>query len=62
MTLIRDEINRVTASQRMLAHGLVAPELGQVDRDFMVQQAETMRVDAWKCYTVFPAKGHEHGW
>jgi predicted TIM-barrel fold metal-dependent hydrolase len=62
MTHIRDEINRVTASQRMLAHGLLTPQLGSVDRDFMVQQAETMRVDAWKCYTGFPAKGYEHGW
>jgi uncharacterized protein len=62
MTHIRDEINRVTASQRMLAHGLATPQLGPVDRDFMVQQAETMHVDAWKCYTGFPAKGYEHGW
>ena len=62
MTHIRDELNRVTASQRMLAHGYAAPQLGQADRDFMVQQAETMRVDAWKCYTGFPAKGYEHGW
>ena len=62
MTHIRDEINRLTASQRMLAHGLVMPQLGQVDLDFMDQQAETLRVDAWKCYTGSPAKGFEHGW
>jgi len=62
MTHIRDEINRITASQRMLAHGLVMPQLGQVDLDFMDQQAETLKVDAWKCYTGSPPKGFEHGW
>ncbi|MEJ2230678.1 MAG: amidohydrolase family protein, partial [Nitrospirales bacterium] len=62
MTHIRDEINRLTASQRMLAHGLVMPQLGNVDLDYMDQQAETFNVDAWKCYTGSPSKGSEHGW
>ncbi len=61
MTHIRDEINRLTASQRMLAHGLVMPQLGKVDLDFMDQQAEILHVDAWKCYTGSPPKGFEHG-
>jgi hypothetical protein len=56
MAHIRDEINRLTASQRMLAHGLVMPQLGKVDLDFMDQQAETLKVDAWKCYTGSPPK------
>ena len=55
-------INRLTASQRMLAHGLVMPQLGEVDLDFMDQQDETLKVDAWKCYTGSPPKGFEHGW
>ena len=62
MAHIRDEINQVTDSQRMLAHGMLTPQLGKVDLDFMNQQAETLRVDAWKCYTGAPAKGFEHGW
>jgi hypothetical protein len=62
MTHIRDEINRVAGSQRMLAHGLVTPQLGRVDLDFMAMQAETLRVDAWKCYTGSPPKGMDHGW
>ena len=62
MTHIRDEINHLTESQRMLAHGLVMPQLGQVDLDFMDQQAETLKVDAWKCYTGAPPKGFKHGW
>ncbi|GJL56426.1 MAG: hypothetical protein NPIRA02_35580 [Nitrospirales bacterium] len=62
MTHIRDEINRVTDSQRMLAHGLVMPQLGKVDLDFMDQQHEVFQVDAWKCYTGAAPKGFTHGW
>lgn len=62
MTHVRDEINRVAGSQRMLAHGLVAPQLGQADLDFMELQAESLRVDAWKCYTGSAPKGFAHGW
>ena len=62
MTHIRDEINRVTESQRMLAHGLVTPQLGRVDLEFMELQARQLKVDAWKCYTGSPPKGFEHGW
>src|SRR6266567_945030 len=62
MTHIRDEINRVTQSRRMFAHGLVSPQLGQADLDFMDQQAATLKVDAWKAYTGAAAKGFEQGW
>ena len=62
MAHIRDEINYVTNSQRMLAHGMLTPQLGKVDIDFMDQQAEMFKVDAWKCYTGAPAKGFERGW
>jgi predicted TIM-barrel fold metal-dependent hydrolase len=46
----------------MLAHGLVTPQLGQADLDFMDLQAATLKVDAWKAYTGAPPKGFEHGW
>jgi predicted TIM-barrel fold metal-dependent hydrolase len=62
MTHIRDEINRVAGSQRMLAHGMVTPQLGRNDREFMEQQVQQLKIDAWKCYTGAPPKGHEHGW
>jgi predicted TIM-barrel fold metal-dependent hydrolase len=62
MTHIRDEINRVAGSQRMLAHGLATPQLGRADREFMAQQVQQLKVDAWKCYTGSPPKGFEHGW
>jgi uncharacterized protein len=62
MTHIRDEINRITQSRRMLAHGLITPQLGQVDLDFMDQQAATLKVDAWKGYTGAAPKGFDRGW
>lgn len=62
MAHIRDEINRVTGSQRMLAHGLVTPQLGRADLDFMEMQAGALKVEAWKCYTGSPPKGVAHGW
>ena len=62
MAHIRDEINRLAGSQRMLAHGLATPQLGAADFEFMAMQAETLKVDAWKCYTGACPKGFDHGW
>jgi len=62
MVHIRDEINRVAGSQRMLAHGLATPQLGRTDLDFMTMQAEALKIDAWKCYTGSCPVGFEHGW
>ncbi|HEY7532616.1 MAG TPA: amidohydrolase family protein, partial [Nitrospiraceae bacterium] len=62
MTHIRDEINRLAGSQRMLAHGLATPQLGTADLDFMAMQAEQLKVDAWKCYTGSCPKGFDRGW
>ncbi|HYL18933.1 MAG TPA: amidohydrolase family protein [Burkholderiales bacterium] len=62
MTHIRDEINRITQSRRMLAHGLVTPQLGKTDLDFMQMQAETLKIDAWKAYTGSCPKGFDRGW
>jgi len=62
MAHIRDEVNRVAGSQRMLAHGLATPQLGGGDLDFMAMQAEALKVDAWKCYTGSCPKGFDRGW
>ena len=62
MAHIRDEINRLAGSQRMLAHGLATPQLGAADLEFMAMQAETLKVDAWKCYTGACPKGFDRGW
>jgi len=62
MAHIRDEINRLAGSQRMLAHGLATPQLGAADLEFMAMQAEILKVDAWKCYTGSCPKGFDRGW
>ena len=62
MAHIRDEVNQLAGSQRMLAHGLVTPQLGVADLDFMAMQAETLKVEAWKCYTGSCPKGFDRGW
>lgn len=62
MAHIRDEVNRLAGSQRMLAHGLATPQMGAADLEFMAMQAETLNVDAWKCYTGSCPKGFDQGW
>ncbi len=62
MAHIRDEINRLAGSQRMLAHGLATPQLGAADLEFMAMQAERLKVEAWKCYTGSCPRGFERGW
>jgi predicted TIM-barrel fold metal-dependent hydrolase len=62
MVHIRDEVNRLAGSQRMLAHGLATPQLGVADLDFMAMQAEQLKIDAWKCYTGSCPRGFDHGW
>ena len=54
MARTRDVINRLTASQRLVAHGLVAPNKGPRDLDEMRRQAEQLKIGAWKCYTGLP--------
>src|SRR5207248_1516734 len=61
MTHIRDEINRITQSRRMLAHGLITPQLGQADLEFMELQTSTLKVDAWKGYTGAAPRGFDRG-
>ena len=51
MAETRDVINRLAASQRLVAHGLVAPNKGPADLDEMRRQAEELKIGAWKGYT-----------
>lgn len=62
MAHIRDEINRLAGSQRMLAHGLATPQLGAADLELMAMQAEQLKINAWKCYTGSCPKGFDQGW
>ena len=54
MAETRDVINRLAASQRLVAHGVVAPNKGPQELDEMRRQAEQLKIGAWKCYTGLP--------
>lgn len=54
MAETRDVVNRLAASQRVVTHGLVAPNKGPRDLDEMRRQAEQLGVSAWKGYTGLP--------
>ena len=51
MAETRAVVNKLAASRRLLAHGLVAPNKGAGDLDEMRRQAADLRIDAWKGYT-----------
>jgi predicted TIM-barrel fold metal-dependent hydrolase len=48
MAETRDIINRLTASQRLVAHGLITPNKGPGDLDEMRRQASQLKISAWK--------------
>ena len=62
MTHIRDEINRITQSRRMLAHGLVSPQLGQADLDFMEHAGGHAQGRRLEGVHRGHAKGFDRGW
>lgn len=47
----RDYVNGLAGSQRVLAHGLLRPNLGKGEFDEMDRQARKLRISAWKMYT-----------
>jgi uncharacterized protein len=54
MAETRDLVNRLAASQRLVAHGLVSPNKGPADLDEMRRQAADLEISAWKGYTGLP--------
>jgi hypothetical protein len=55
---VRDFVNRIAGSTRMLAHGQLYP--GRNNLEFMQRQIEECRPDSWKGYTVaFSAKNND---
>ncbi len=51
MAATRDYVNGLANSQRVLAHGLLRPNLGERELDEMARQVRDLKVCAWKCYT-----------
>jgi predicted TIM-barrel fold metal-dependent hydrolase len=62
MAETRDVINRLAASQRLVAHGLVMPNQGPSDLDEMQRQAEQLKISAWKGYTGLPFGNPRKPW
>ena len=55
---VRDFVNRIAGSTRMLAHGQFYP--GRNNLEFMQRQIEECRPDSWKGYTIaFSAKNND---
>ena len=54
MAQTRDLVNRLAASQRLVAHGLITPNKGPQDLDEMRRQAADLKISAWKGYTGLP--------
>ena len=54
MAQSREVVNRLAASRRLLAHGLIAPNRGPADLDAMRWQASQLTIEAWKGYTGTP--------
>jgi predicted TIM-barrel fold metal-dependent hydrolase len=51
MAATRDYVNNLAGSQRVLAHGLLRPNLGRSELDEMERQVRELRISAWKMYT-----------
>jgi predicted TIM-barrel fold metal-dependent hydrolase len=51
MAATRDYVNNLAKSQRVLAHGLLRPNLGNAELEEMERQVKQLRISAWKCYT-----------
>jgi predicted TIM-barrel fold metal-dependent hydrolase len=62
MAETRDVINRLAASQRLVAHGLIAPNKGPGDLDEMRRQAADLKISAWKGYTGLPFGDPPKSW
>jgi predicted TIM-barrel fold metal-dependent hydrolase len=51
MAATRRYVNELAGSRRLLAHGLIRPNLGLGDLDEMERQAKELKVEAWKFHT-----------
>ena len=51
MAATRDHVNMLAGSERVLAHGLLRPNLGKSELDEMERQVKDLKISAWKMYT-----------
>ncbi|MGH9650660.1 MAG: hypothetical protein ACRD3I_09350, partial [Terriglobales bacterium] len=50
----RKVVNELAGSRRLVSHGLFSPDLGARNLEWMQEQAERLKIDAWKGYTGQP--------
>jgi uncharacterized protein len=50
MVKTRNEVNSWAASQRMLSHGLLRPNMGSSEMEEMERQAKVLKINSWKMY------------
>jgi predicted TIM-barrel fold metal-dependent hydrolase len=51
MVETKNKVNGLAGSERLLSHGLVAPNLKEYNKEDMQRQKEDLKIDAWKMYT-----------
>lgn len=63
MVETKNKINQLAGCQRMISHGLVAPNLKEYNKDDMMRQVEDLKIDGWKMYTgLFFGKDQAGPW
>jgi predicted TIM-barrel fold metal-dependent hydrolase len=62
MARSRNWVNQLTGSRRMVSHGLMAPDLGEKNRESMHVQTEKLGIAAWKGYTGLGLGTSKDGW
>jgi len=58
----RAEINGLARSKRIIAHGLISPDLGKANLEEMHRQHERLKPEAWKGYPGQPLADGSVGW
>ncbi len=58
----RADVNALSGSRRVVAHGTMSPELGSMGFEAMRAQAETLKIEAWKGYPGQPLGPKGAGW
>lgn len=58
----RADVNTLSGSRRVIAHGTMSPELGTMGFEAMRAQAETLKIEAWKGYPGQPLGPNGAGW
>ncbi|MGH9600910.1 MAG: amidohydrolase family protein [Terriglobales bacterium] len=58
----RKVVNELADSRRLVSHGLFSPDLSARNLEWMQEQAERLKIDAWKGYTGQPMVEGAQGW